>query len=137
MGVLSTVSASGEPWGAAIYYVSDEDFIFYFVTRVETFKYQNLDKNPVAALTIADSDTQTTVQVSGKVLRLPPEKYTDIVFTKLANLRPKDDLHWAPPLSKIHEGNYMPLYLVPDKLQFADYQHIKSDAHADYIERII
>ncbi|MCW2763413.1 MAG: hypothetical protein JWR85_3614 [Marmoricola sp.] len=37
MGVLSTVSSDGEPWGAAIYFIVDEDFTFYFVTRAETF----------------------------------------------------------------------------------------------------
>ena len=137
MAVLSTVSADGKPWGAAIYYVADEDFKFYFVTRVETYKFQNLEKNPHVALTIADLETQTTVQLSGKVLRLPPEDYEDVVFTKLAHLKPKNDFHWAPPLSKIKAGNYMPLYIVPDTLQYADYKDIKSDIHADYIEKII
>lgn len=137
MGVLSTVSADGEPWGAAIYYVADEDFTFYFVTRVETFKYQNLDKNPHAALTIADADAQTTVQASGLVTKLPPEEYVEIVFNKLGKIRPKGDPHWSPPLAKLHKGNYMPLQLLPTKLQYANYKDAKSDIHADYIEKII
>jgi len=137
MGILSTVGADGMPWGAAVYYVTDEDFNFYFVTRAESFKYQNLDKNPVAALTVADSETQTTVQTSGKILRLSPERYIEIVFNKLAHLRPKDDPHWSPPMSKLRMGDYMPLYLVPDKLQFADYGHRKADIDAEYIEHII
>lgn len=137
MGVLSTVSSDGAPWGAAIYYVVDEDFNFYFVTRAETYKYQNLDKNPVAAITIADADSQTTVQAAGKISRIPAEDYMDIVFTKLAKVRPKDDPHWAPPLSKIQAGNYMPLRLTPTKLHYADYKDRKADIHADYIEKII
>jgi len=138
MGVLSTVSEDGKPWGAAIYYVADEDFNFYFVTRVETSKYYNLDKNPVAAITIADSETQTTVQASGKILKLPVDKYMDIVFNKLAHVRHQDDLNWTPPIDKLRDGgDYMPLYIVPDRLQFADYKHPKSDVHADYIEKII
>lgn len=84
----------GKPWGAAIYYVADEDLNFYFVTRAETFKYQNLNANPVAALTIADETDQATVQVSGTISELPAEDYMDIVFTKLAAIRPKDDPHW-------------------------------------------
>lgn len=107
------------------------------MTRAEPYKYQNLDKNPVAALTVADSATQTTVQASGKILKLPPERYMDVVFKKLAHLRPKDDFHWAPPLSKIRMGDFMPLYLVPTRLQFADYGHHKSEVHADYIEKIL
>jgi general stress protein 26 len=137
MGVLSTVAADGSPWGAAIYYIADEDFNFYFVTRAETSKYHNLDKTPLAALTIADSDSQTTVQVGGTVHALPPDRYMEVVFNKLAKIRPKEDHNWAPPLEKIHAGNYMPLYLVPNKLQYADYGHDKAEIHADYIERII
>ena len=137
MGVLSTVSEDGMPWGAAIYYVADEGFNFYFVTRAETFKYQNLDKNPYAALTVADADSQTTVQASGMVTRVPVEDYADIVFDKLAKLRPKDDPHWSPPLSKLHAGNYIPLCLTPSKLNYANYKDRKADIHAEYIEQII
>ncbi len=137
MGVLSTVDSDGKPWGAAIYYVADEDFNFYFVTRVETFKYQNLDKSPFAALTIADADSQTTVQANGNISKVPVKDYMDIVFTKLAKIGPKDDPHWAPPLSKIQAGNYMPLCLAPTKLQYANYKEHKTGVHADYIEKII
>lgn len=137
MGILSTVAADGTPWGAAIYYVADEDFNFYFVTRVETFKYQNLEANPLAALTIADNDTQTTVQTTGTITRLPIKDYMNILFDKLAKIKPEDDHNWAPPLTKIHEGNYMPLILTPTKLQYADYKEFKHGTHPNYIEKII
>jgi len=137
MGVLSTIALDGTPWGSAVYYVADEDFNFYFVTRVETFKYHNLEKTPLAALTITDSDSQTTVQAAGKISRVPVEDYMDVIFDKLAKIKPKDDSNWVPPLTKIHDGNFMPLQLTPTKLQYADYKHVKSDIHADYIEKII
>lgn len=138
MGVLSTVSEDGKPWGSAIYYVADVDFNFYFVTRTETFKYQNIDKHPFAALTIADNDSQTTVQASGEISKIPPEDYMDIVFNKLDKAQhPKNDINWVPPLMKVHKGDYMPLCLKPSRLQFADYKEFKSDIHTDYIEKII
>ncbi len=137
MGVLSTVSPDGAPWAAAIYYVADEDFNFYFVTRAETSKYHNLEKTPLAALTVADAASQKTVQVAGSVTKVPVKDYTDIVFNKLAKLRPKDDLHWSPPLSKLHKGNYIPLLLTPSRLLYADYKHVRRDPKADYIEQII
>lgn len=137
MGILSTVTDDGNPWGSAIYYVADENFNFYFVTRVGTFKYHNLDKNPVASLTIADSESQITVQVSGKISKVPVHEYMDIVFDKLAAIKPKDDEYWLPPLTKINKGNYMPLLLTPSRLQYANYKQVKSDIHADYIEKII
>ncbi len=137
MGVLSTVSPDGTPWGAAIYYVADEDFNFYFVTRTKTAKYHNLDKTPMAALTVADPASQTTVQVSGRVAKVPVDDYMDIVFDKLAQARPKGDSHWTPPAEKLRGGNYIPLKLTPSKLHYADYGRDKADPHAEYIERII
>ena len=137
MGILSTVSAEGRPWGSAIYYVTDEDFTFYFVTREGTFKYHNLDQQSHAALTVADPDTQVTVQAAGIVSKVPVEEYMDVVFHKLASLRPKGDPHWSPPIEKLKAGNYVPLRLTPSKLQYADYGQLKSDPHVDYIERII
>jgi nitroimidazol reductase NimA-like FMN-containing flavoprotein (pyridoxamine 5'-phosphate oxidase superfamily) len=137
LGVLSTVSPGGEPWGGAIYYVADEDFNFYFVTRTNTAKYHNLDKSPMAALTVADPASQTTVQASGKVSKVPVEDYMDIVFDKLARTRSKGGPHWTPPIEKLRGGNYMPLKLIPDKLHYADYGRDKTDPHAEYIERII
>jgi nitroimidazol reductase NimA-like FMN-containing flavoprotein (pyridoxamine 5'-phosphate oxidase superfamily) len=137
MGVLSTVSADGSPWGAAIYYVADDDFNFYFVTRVETHKYKNMSKHRLAALTIADNETQITVQVTGKVSAVPVKDYMDVIFDKLAAVRQKDNPNWTPPIDKVHAGNFMPLCLTPTKLQYANYGQLKSDVHANYIEKII
>lgn len=137
IGVLSTVSPSGEPWGAAVYYVADEDFNFYFVTKAETAKYHNLDSNPKAALTVADAASQTTVQAAGTVSKVPPEDYMDIVYGKLMKPKPKAVSHWTPPLEKLDKGDYMPFRLTPVKLHYADYMHPEADPHAEYIERII
>jgi uncharacterized pyridoxamine 5'-phosphate oxidase family protein len=137
MGVLSTVSLTGEPWGSAIYFVTDEDFNFYFVTRAGTYKYKNLERKGVASLTIADPATQTTVQVFGKVTPLPVQEYMDVFFEKFAALRPKNDYAWQPPVDKVHAGSFMPLKLTPTRLQYADYGHTKTDFHNEYIEKII
>lgn len=137
MGVLSTVGPDGTPWGAAVYFVADEDFRFYFVTRAGTLKYQNIDNSPLAAFTVADAESQTTVQASGTVTQVPVKEYADVVFNKLAKVRPKDDPAWAPPIDKLREGNYVPLCLTPSKLQYADYGHVKPEMDADYIENVI
>ncbi len=137
MGILSTVSDNGTPWGSAVYYIADEDFNFYFVTRAETLKYQNIDNTALAALTIADSDSQTTVQLTGKISAVPVQQYMDIFFTKFADLRSKGDYAWVPPVEKLKAGSYMPLQLTPTSLQYADYKHLKTDTHAEYIEKII
>jgi nitroimidazol reductase NimA-like FMN-containing flavoprotein (pyridoxamine 5'-phosphate oxidase superfamily) len=137
LGILSTVSTEGRPWGSAIYFIADDDFTFYFVTRAKTFKFQNLEANPHVALTVADEQNQTTVQLSGTVAPLPYEDYADVIFRKMAKLRPAGDHDWMPPVDKLRAGNYMPLVLTPTKLQYANYKQDKDDPHADYIEHIL
>lgn len=137
MGILSTVSETGHPWGSAIYFVADEQFNFYFVTRAETFKYKNIQHKAVAALTIADASSQTTVQVAGEISTVPSDQIIDIAFNKLEKIKPKDDQNWIPPIYKVHKGDYMVLKLAPTKLQYANYKPFKSDIHEDYIENII
>jgi hypothetical protein len=137
MGILSTAGAVGTVWGAAVYFLADDDLNIYFVTRTGTFKYKNIEAQPFAALTVADSEAQITVQLSGKVSAMPIQKYMDIFFNKFAAMRPEDDYQWAPPVDKVHEGNYMPLQLTPSHMQYADYGERRLEVHGNYIEQII
>jgi uncharacterized protein YhbP (UPF0306 family) len=137
MGVLSTAGAAGTVWGAAVYYLADEDLNIYFVTRTGSFKYKNIETQPFAALTVADPDDQITVQLSGRIERMPINKYMNVFFDKFAAMRPEGDYQWAPPIDKVHEGNYMPLQLTPSHLQYADYGRRRIEVHGNYIEQII
>lgn len=137
MGILSTVTEDNKPWGSAIYFVVDEDFNIFFITRKGTFKYQNLEKNPFAALTVADDASQTTVQLAGKISKVPSKDYMDIVFTKLVAIRPKGDDNWAPPIERVQKGDYMPLCLTPNKLQYANFAQPTKNYDHNYIEKII
>jgi len=137
MGILSTASGPGTVWGAAIYFLADKDLNIYFVTRAGTFKYENIEAMPFAALTVSDSKSQITVQLSGAVQQMPVNKYMDVFFDKFATIRPEGHFEWAPPIDKIHKGNYMPLQLTPSFLQFADYGERRIEAKGNYIEQII
>ncbi len=137
MGVLSTAGMEHTVWGAAIYFVADDDLNIYFVTRTGSFKYKNIKVQPYAALTVTDSESQVTVQLSGEVSRMSIEKYMDIFFNRLADVRPDGDYHWAPPVDKVNKGNYIPLQLVPSHLQYADYGKHRIEVCGNYIDQII
>lgn len=137
MGVLSTVSASGEPWGSAVTFAHDEDLNFFFMTRSNTLKYKNIEANPTVALTVADEKDQVTVQAVGTITRVAAKDYMDVIFKKLASAKPRGDYHWVPPVIKVHKGDYMILQFTPKRLQYADFKQKKSDIHSDYIEQIL
>jgi general stress protein 26 len=137
MAVLSTVSDDNQPWGSAIYCVADEDLMFYFVTREQTLKYNNIAKNPKVALTFADSDSQKEVQLTGVASNVDLQHITDVVFKKLARARPHGHGNWVPPIVKVHRGDWMVLCITPDKLLYADFKERKTNAYEEYIARVI
>lgn len=137
MAVISTVDEHNKPWGAAIYCVADEDFNFFFVTRSKTQKFKNIDANPHVAVTFADPETQTTVQVGGKITRVPSKDIIDVVFKKLAAIKPKGDTNWLPPVIKVHQGDWMILHITPDYAQFADYKQQVNDVQDNHIRQLV
>lgn len=137
LGIVSTVGDDNTPWGAAVYFIADDDFNFYFVTRAETTKYQNLKHGSKAAFTVADRATQTTVQLTGEVSEVPADEYMKNLFDKFMEIRHRDDHEWSPPINKVHAGAYMPLCIKPTTLHYADYSQHKKDPMANYIEQII
>ncbi|OGL31240.1 hypothetical protein A3F37_02630 [Candidatus Saccharibacteria bacterium RIFCSPHIGHO2_12_FULL_41_12] len=136
-GVLSTVSADGKPWGSSVYFAIDEDFNFFFITRVKTHKYRNIAKNHYCSMTVSDNASQTTVQAAGKVTRVPSKDIVSIVMKKLTHTKPHDDNKWVPPIVKVHGGDYMVLRLTPEALQYANFKQTKSDINESHIKKII
>lgn len=135
-GVLATASLDGKPWSSSIYFVTDENFNFFFITRKSTEKHKNINTNPNAALTVTDHSLQRTAQISGKVSKIPSQDIVEIM-KKLSHVKPHGDNKWVPPIVKVHGGDYVILRLKPDFLQFADYKQTSSEIHEDFIERII
>lgn len=136
MGVVSTVDDDGTPWGAAVYFIADDDFNIYFVTRADTTKYKNIKHGQVAAFTVADRSTQTTVQLTGEVSEVSASDYMNNLFEKFMRIRHNDDQDWSPPINKVHAGNFMPLCIKPSRLQYANYSQRKAPL-SNYIEQII
>lgn len=66
VATLSTVDDLGLPCAAAIYYLVDDDFTFWFVAPEKTQKIRNILKQNQVALTVTDEKTSTTAQVKGR-----------------------------------------------------------------------
>lgn len=122
LGVLSTVSADGKPWGAAIYFAVDEGFIFYFLTHTSSQKYKNIVENHHVSLTVADDFTQTTVQVAGVVGELESGEERERAFQLLSTIHPPGQFAWVPPVAKMHEGSIGVMKLTPSKMRFSNFK---------------
>ncbi len=136
-GVLATVSEEGKPWGSSIYFATDEDLNLFFITKIKTLKYHNILKNHNVSLTVTDKSLQTTIQIAGKVSKVPAKDIVSVVMKKLAHIKPHDDNNWVPPIVKVNGGEYMVLKITPQTLQYSDYQQTKSNIHDSPTEKII
>lgn len=135
LGILSTVSSQASPDGAAIYYVVDEAFNFYFLTHITSQKYKNISEQSHAALTVVDDYAQSTVQVNGTVAEVAEGEEYDEAWRKIAHVHPPGQFAWVTPVSKIHDSEARLLKLTPQSLRFSNFSPEKNDG--PQIEQII
>lgn len=65
--VVSSVTPDNLPHAAAVYYIFDEAFNMYFLTKTKTRKLQNLIAKPdVFVVVYEESNDPKTVQIEGK-----------------------------------------------------------------------
>jgi general stress protein 26 len=121
VGVLATSDSSGIPHAATVYFVTDSDMNFLFITKENTEKSRNLQKNPQAAMAIFDAKSQTTLQVRGKVAAdEDPQRFMN-VFTQILKVSMDLSEGATPPISKLKAGEYRLYRLIPDSIRMAEY----------------
>lgn len=128
IGVISTLDELGHPQSAAIAFIVDEYFRFYFFTRTNTKKYRNIQRSEFGALCVVNEDDLLTVQAEGSfLLNISPDRAGEMV-NKLTNLV-GDPIagRWPPPVAKIRDGSMALISFTPRKLRFADFRERQSD----------
>lgn len=121
VGVLATASCSGVPHAATIYFVTDKDLNFYFVTKEKTTKYKNLIENKHAALAVFQAQTQSTLQVSGVATVIKDvNKFMDL-YNQILEISAATSDSDRPPVSKLFAGDYFMFCLAPHKIRLAEY----------------
>jgi general stress protein 26 len=94
LGVLATISPSGEPQAAVVGIAVTADLELVFDTVKTSRKYQNLTANPAIAFVIG-GDEEITVQYEGEAEELQAathQEYFDTYFEKWPECR--DHLKW-------------------------------------------
>ncbi len=64
-GVLATVSRDGSPHASAVFYVADDSFNIYFLTKMDSRKYTAISAHPQVAFTVGRLDVPQTLQIEG------------------------------------------------------------------------
>lgn len=124
IAALSVISKDDMPYSATVYTVVDEKLNFYFMSRNNSKKTENIEKNNKAALTIFDQDNPITVQVQGHIERVENHESITNLFVKIAesNAHEKAGFHWPPPISRIDNHEDISVYkITPTWLRMGDF----------------
>ena len=104
MAAVSTASRGGQPELAFVYYITDEDLNFFFITRRDSQKFRNLSENWRLAAAVVDEDEMKTVQMAGTVEEVIDEgeiaRHTHMIIRspKLASLYMRNaPMKFLPP----------------------------------------
>ncbi|MFA6407342.1 MAG: pyridoxamine 5'-phosphate oxidase family protein [Candidatus Paceibacterota bacterium] len=109
LAVVSTVSSEGKPQSATVLYLLDDEFNFFFVTRSDTKKVENLLTNNDVSIVVGAQMGPVTMQMSGVATLLSSTEQKEFVY-KLSKNTELKQLYYGPFLNL--EGINFSLYRV-------------------------
>lgn len=110
-----------KPAVAPVIYVIDDELNFYFVTYRNSYKAQNLIKNPQCSFTTWQF-LQMCVQADGEASIVEDEKKQAWVIEAFADAATKDPNFWDP-IFRIKRGDYCVFKIKPTWLRVLDLTH--------------
>ncbi len=122
IAVISSINRRGTVNGSVIYYLLGDENFFYFVTKNQTEKTQNILINPSVALTIFDEQERKTVQLEGVATIINEPNKIKSVTSKLIKPRVYAGSVAWPPISLLIAGEFVVVCVQPTSMKFMDYK---------------
>lgn len=135
VGVLSTSDKNNKPHAAVLYFSVDPDFSITFTTKRDTQKHRNMQHHKQVMLVVYDADTQTTVQIAGKVQDISNESEAAAVFQGTLKAAQTNSKTGVPPISKLFAGHYVAYRILPSTVRSARFLQSDADGY-DIFETI-
>lgn len=121
VGVLSTANLEGEPSGATVHYVLDEDGQIYVLTKSASKKARNIMLNPKASLSIHETGSLKTAQISATATVETRAEKQEQMFRHVIKDKDYKEGKKAPPVTSLRKGYYIVLRLTPTAIVYTDY----------------
>lgn len=121
VAVLSTTDQNQMVYGAAVYICATSANQLYFVTKTQTQKFQNIQSNPQAAITIVDPNTTSSLQANGQTKTIKDASLIELIMAKMAKIYAHAP-DWLPPITKIRAGAYQVVEIQVQEARLAHYQ---------------
>ena len=136
IGILSTVTPNGEPHGAVIYFVIDDDFTASFLTRCGTRKSDNIKHQDHVTLTVYEPESQTTAQIIGRAKEINDNDRVNSIASDVLRISLKTSEAGIPPISKLEPGSYNAFTIEPVQINMAVYRKPESGSYTALFDSI-
>lgn len=136
VGVLSTVDPNGNPHGMVIYFDIDEQLAVSFLTRSETYKYDNLKHNNHIMLTVCQLQSQTTAQIIGTAHEIKDHNVISDITNKILAITLKTSRANLPPTAKLQAGPYAAFRIEPVQIRMAVYADADPGSYNELFESV-
>lgn len=120
VAALATTDGS-KPTSSPVIYVIDDDLNFYFVTNTDSYKAQNILKNPNVSMTVWEF-TKMSIQMDGAATEVSDEKVKEWVVNEFGDAATRDPNFWAP-IFRIKRSDYVVFKITPIWLRALDLSH--------------
>ena len=119
-GVLSTVTADGQPRARLIYYTCDDAFNVFFITLKSTRKVTDIAANNKAAFVVSETEIPRTLQMEGTIADLTDTAtvdplLADFVHTLMSHTK------YGIPLSHFDASELHFYKLTPEWVRWGDF----------------
>ncbi len=137
---LATVNEKKKPDAATVFYIVDEDLTIYFMTRIESRKFHNLEKQTIVSMVITDEVTMETIQLTGAAERIENSKEESEALTKLWTADYKNP-NWPGPAVKLFESGHSVqlavVKVVPQEMTYAVFKRQDEGKYVSFFEKVI
>jgi general stress protein 26 len=117
IAAISTVSPDNQPMSATIYYIIDDDFTFYFMSK-DTHKTRNIQTNNKVALLISRENAPISAQIHGIADQIQGNSHFDMKRDELI----QSLLHnpFSPPIFEVKGDDIFIYKITPTWMRWLD-----------------
>lgn len=118
-GVLATVSKDYAPHASVVYFVADDSFNIYFLTKRGSRKYAAMMAHPQVAFTLGRQEIPQTLQIEGVASELTGTEDQDAHVPDLMNVLAQQKPGMVPA-GKM-DGDLAVMWLQPKWIRWGDF----------------
>ncbi len=119
-GVLASISRDDKPHASAVYYVADDSFNIYFLTKLNSRKYAAIQAHPDVAFTVGRLDVPQTLQIEGVAIELRSEEEKAAHGPDLMKALVDNNPVYIP-IAKMDDSEVVIMWLQPKWVRWGDF----------------